>query len=368
MRWARAVLGTLMAGVVAWQAGPAGACGGLVAPNGAVRLVRTTTLAAWHAGYEHYVTSFQFDGDGAEFGSIVPLPGIPTKVEKGGSWTLQRLEREVQPPVATAAASSGVGEAGSATVILQTHVDALELTVLKGGGGAVGQWAKANGFLLTPDAPELLDYYARHSLIFLAARFDAAQARARGQQFGDGTPVHLTIPLPKPWVPLRILTLGQRPSDPVSADVFVLTDLRPTIHLPEVGARVARSQPASSQLLGDLRADQGMQWVPDRMWLTYVAIDAPALQINADLVVAGPPRPPARSARPTPRPPTTLAPTTTSTAPTTAPPTTAGPVLDAAPLLAGPAHRTTEPSGGAVLVALLLLALCGGGVARTLRR
>src|SRR5437763_9505309 len=77
-------------------AAPAGACGGLVAPNGAVRLLRTSTLAAYHDGVEHYVTSFQFAGGSdqavgasdaagpSEFGSIVPLPGIPTTVERGG--------------------------------------------------------------------------------------------------------------------------------------------------------------------------------------------------------------------------------------------------------------------------------------------
>src|SRR2546427_9221387 len=82
-------------------AGAAWACGGLVAPNGTVRLLRTTTLAGWHAGVEHYVTSFRFagNGDGAanEFGSIVPLPAIPTSVVPGGGWTLQRLQKEVAP-------------------------------------------------------------------------------------------------------------------------------------------------------------------------------------------------------------------------------------------------------------------------------
>src|SRR3954452_10931209 len=79
---------------------PAAACGGLVAPNGTVRLLRTTTLAAWHDGVEHYITSFQFAGDSTvgEFGSIVPLPAVPTSVERGGDWTLQRLEKETTPP------------------------------------------------------------------------------------------------------------------------------------------------------------------------------------------------------------------------------------------------------------------------------
>ena len=121
-------------------AGPALACGGLVSPNGTIALVRTTTLAAYHHGVEHYVTGFKFVGGGAEFGSIVPLPGIPTRVIRGGDWTLQRLEREVQPPVEGVAlkAAAPVPAASPAQVILQTSIDSLDITVLKGGGYAVG--------------------------------------------------------------------------------------------------------------------------------------------------------------------------------------------------------------------------------------
>ncbi|MDQ1356818.1 MAG: hypothetical protein QOG44_1191, partial [Acidimicrobiaceae bacterium] len=85
-------------GLMIAAAPPAGACGGLVAPNGAVRLDRTTTLAAYHGGVEHYVTSFRYAGGGTNFGSIIPLPGIPSDVRRAGSWTLQRLEREAHPP------------------------------------------------------------------------------------------------------------------------------------------------------------------------------------------------------------------------------------------------------------------------------
>ena len=79
-------------------AGPVAACGGLIGENGTISLVRTTTLAAYHDGIERYVTSFEFTGEGAELGSIVPLPDVPTKVERGGDWTLQRLQQEVAPP------------------------------------------------------------------------------------------------------------------------------------------------------------------------------------------------------------------------------------------------------------------------------
>src|SRR5437588_12499527 len=84
--------------LVAVAVSPAVACGGRVGENGTIQLTRTTTLAAYHDGVERYVTSFEFTGEGKELGSITPLPGVPSKVERGGSWTLQRLEREVQPP------------------------------------------------------------------------------------------------------------------------------------------------------------------------------------------------------------------------------------------------------------------------------
>src|SRR5262245_38015570 len=137
--------------VVAALAAPAGACGGLVGENGTIQLTRTSTLAAYHNGVERYVTSFKFTGQGKEVGSIVPLPAIPTKGARGGSWTLQRLEREVAPPerFAFAAADSAQKSAAPAEVILETQIDALDITILKGGGNAVGEWAVDHGFLLT---------------------------------------------------------------------------------------------------------------------------------------------------------------------------------------------------------------------------
>src|SRR5437762_8081968 len=115
-------------------AAPAWACGGLIGPNGTVSLGRTTTLAGYHGGVEHYVTSFRFEGAGGAFGSLVPLPGVPSDVQRGGDWTLQRLERETQPPVefAGTAGSTQTASAGPAEVLLQKRIDALDITVLKG--------------------------------------------------------------------------------------------------------------------------------------------------------------------------------------------------------------------------------------------
>jgi hypothetical protein len=268
-------------------AGPTLACGGLIGPNGAVNLLRTTTLAAYHDGLEHYVTAFQFQGGGGAFGSLTPLPGVPSSVEKGGDWTLQRLIRETNPPVPQAFSDRAVA-AGSAEEIMKVKIDALDVTVLKGGSAEVGQWAAQHGFRLPPDAPEVLEFYAKRSPIFLAAVFDADAAKDRGQAIGDGTPVHVTIPTPNPWVPIRILALGKAADARVDADVYLMTDNAPAL-LPTPtgsnGMRLEHSDAASKSLLDDLRSDRGMAWVPSSGWLTKVAIDADAPQLSYDLAI-----------------------------------------------------------------------------------
>ncbi len=270
-------------------AGPALACGGVFSQNGEVNLTRTTTLAGYADGIEHYVTAFEFAGTGGAFGSIVPLPGVPTTVEEGGEWTLQRLVKEVTPPPPQArlefAASAAAGD--SAEVLLETRVGALDLTVLKGGAQAVGQWAIDNGFLLTPDAPEVLDFYARRSPIFLAARFDAAAVADKGVNIGDGTPVHITIPTENPWVPLRILGLGRVEGERIDADVFVLTEIKPTLLAGKDSAGVVldRQELASDALLTDLRTDKGMEWLPQSMWLSYLKVAAAPSELTYDLAI-----------------------------------------------------------------------------------
>ena len=276
---------------------PAFACGGLIAPNGAVGLVKTSTLAAYVNGVEHYVTQFEFAGAKGEFGSIVPLPDIPTKIRKGGDWTLDRLAIEVQPPVAFAEAG-GVAladTAQAAVVIEQKQIGALQVTILKGGGSEVGEWAEANDFSLPPDAPEVLDFYGNRSPIFMAAKFDATEAARRGLQVGQGTSIHLSIPTDEPWVPLRILSLGQGGEAVVEADVFLLTESRPALlpgpagsdtQLPTDGLSLVRDEEASQLLLSDLAGDRGMRWLPtEGMWFSYLTLQERASDLTYDLAM-----------------------------------------------------------------------------------
>ena len=290
---AMAMAGAVVASgaAVLLAAAPAGACGGLVGENGTIELARTTTLAAYSDGIERYVTAFEFTGEGESVGSIVPLPDVPTEVTRAGDWTLQRLAQEVAPPTGGGddAASAEAAVRADVDVILETQVDALDITVISGGGDEVGQWALDNGFLLTPDAPEVLDYYAERSPVFMAAKFDASRAADLGQAAGDSTPIMATIPTDDPWVPVRILGLGADEARTIEADVFLLTDAEPALLAGGTGLTLERSERAGGALLDDLRSDVNMGWVPGDLWFSYLTLDAPAGELDYDLAVSNTP-------------------------------------------------------------------------------
>src|SRR5262245_1519061 len=272
--------------------GVASACGGLVAPGHAEVLQKATTLAAWHGGYEHYVTGFVFAGSANDFGYIVPLPGVPVQIEKAGDWTLERLEREINPPPPVFAAADTAPEAAARVEVLQrVTVDALDITVVRGGGADVAAWAAKNGFDLTADAPAVLGRYGSSGAVFALATFNRGSAAREGLFEGQGTVVHFVIPTKAPWIPLRILTLGKVAAEPVDADLFVLTDDRPWFApgLSDMaGMSVVRSEPASASLLRDLRSDRGMAWIPrNGMWLTAMHLGTAAGTITADLSIDG---------------------------------------------------------------------------------
>lgn len=277
---------TVLTAALLLVAVPAFACGFLVAPNGAVRLVRTATLVGHVDGVEHYVTSFEFQGGGAAFGSIVPLPAVPTTVERAGSWTLQRLRQETQPAPLAEAAPLAASRADGATVLQEVEVDALDITILEGGGADVFAWAEDNGFDLGEGAADLLGFYAERSPYFMAARFDPERAERLDQAQGDGTPIHLAMPTEDPWVPLRILGFDKPDQEIVEADVYLLTEDEPTL-LPagRPGLSLEASRPAGPALLDDLRSDENSGWVPEQAWLTYLRLQEPAGTLTYDLAV-----------------------------------------------------------------------------------
>ncbi len=289
-------------------AAPAMACGGLVAPGHAEALEKAVTLAAWHDHLEHYVTGFQFAGGADSFGYIIPLPGVPTSITKGGSWTLERLQGEIgEGPLAPQNHVLFAAEARASApvaVLQQVKIEALDITVVRGGGPDVAEWAQKNGFDMTPDAPKVLGAYSDRGAIFALAKFDRVNASERGLIEGQGQVIQFTIPTKAPWIPLKILALGKAGVELVDAELFVLTDDRPSFY-PEIGSMVGMSvradRPASASLLKDLRGDRAMSWVPaSGMWLTALNIHTVASNVTSDLSIDGGGPVPAPLGRPIP--------------------------------------------------------------------
>ena len=265
------------------------ACGFLVSANGAVRLGKTTTFVVWEEGIEHYITNFTFEGPAESFGSLIPLPAEPTDVTRAGDWTLQRLQREVAPlgrDEARLADFAAFASAESVEVLLRTRIDSLDVVVLKGGGADVLAWVNDNGFSLPPgpETEHLLDFYGSRSPYFMAARFDADAAAQDDFVAGDGIPVQITMPTRQPWVPLHILHGAKPDSEIIEADVFLLTPQRPDLLYGE-GLTIERSEWASDLLLDDLRSDEGMEWIPEEGWFTYLKLDTEAQNVVYDLSV-----------------------------------------------------------------------------------
>ena len=288
------------------QALPAAACGGLVAPNGAIRLERATTLVEWHAGVEHYLTSFSYQGSASTFGWIVPLPTVPENVKEGGDWTLQRLERETQPQPLFAFDFGAKAESASAAVVLQQwQVQALDITVLRGSGQEVLDWAAVNGFAIDAETHAHILQYAKGSPIFMAAKYNAARANAQRLNFGDGAPVLITMKLPHPWIPFEVLAAGQT----VQADLYLLSDMpvntsewRALIGESGVGTTVPGTDGSTADfgaygftlkfqekmndsLYHDLSTDKNMGWVRRDSWLTYLSLSAPDDKVTYDMSV-----------------------------------------------------------------------------------
>ncbi|TME57360.1 MAG: DUF2330 domain-containing protein [Chloroflexi bacterium] len=280
------------------QALPAAACGGLIAPNGAIRLERATTLVAWHDGVERYLTSFSYNGSASSFGWIVPLPAVPEKVEEGGGWTLQRLFREAhpQPQIFDLAFAAQRASPTTAEVLQQVQVRALDITVLRGSGQAVLDWAAENGFAVDAETRAHVVHYAQGSPIFMAAKYNAGRAQQQRLLFGDGAPVLITLKIPHPWIPFEVLAAGAQ----VQADLYLLSDKpvntsewRALIGVSGVGTAVQGAEgftlefqeKMTDSLYRDLSTDKNMGWVRKDSWLSYLTLNAPDDKVTYDMSV-----------------------------------------------------------------------------------
>ena len=100
--WRRVAVGLPAAALAVFLAAtPALACGGLIGPNGAVNLLRTTTLAGYHDGVEHYVTAFQFAGGGGAVRLDHPASGHADERRQGRRLDAPAADQRDEPRAAS---------------------------------------------------------------------------------------------------------------------------------------------------------------------------------------------------------------------------------------------------------------------------
>ena len=156
---------------------------------------------------------------------------------------------------------------------MKVRIDALDITVIRGGSDQVGQWASDHGFRLPPDAPEcsISTPHARRSSSPRCSMPMPPPSVGRPSAMAPG-PHHDP---PKPMVPLRPGSRKARRS--VEADVY--SDGQDPALLPAPDgstAYVGHSAAASDLLLSDLRATR--EWMVPRTRGSKVRIDASAPQ------------------------------------------------------------------------------------------
>ena len=102
------------------------------------------------------------------------------------------------------------------------------------------------------------------------------------------------------WVPLEVLANAL---DPVNADLFLLTDARPTTgeefglfgiptssvgdELPGApGFTLQAQERMTPQLHTDLSSDRNMAWVPSDGWVTHLTLNASSTTVDYDMNVS----------------------------------------------------------------------------------
>lgn len=173
---------------------------------------------------------------------------------------------------------------------------ALDITVLRGTGQGVLDWAASNGFAVDAETRAHILQYAKGSPVFMAAKYNAERAATQRLIFGDGAPVLITMKIAHPWIPFEVLAAGQQ----VQADLYLLSDKpvntsewRALVGASGVGTTVPGAEGFTLQfqekmtdsLYHDLSTDKNMGWVRSDSWLTYLSLNAPDSKVTYDMSV-----------------------------------------------------------------------------------
>ena len=279
-------------------AAPALACGGLVAPDGDVRLDKATTFVAWHDGVEHYVTSFAYTGAAADVGWIVPLPAVPSKIEAAGrgrcsgSSASSILRRSFVPSRQQARGAGGLRRcrAGAGRGARRHRAQGQRL---EGDRLVCPQRLSAAAGDQGPPAPVRAGQPGLHGRQIQQLGRAAARAAVRRRRPAAHHHAHAAA-VGAAGDPRQRGCSGE--CRPLPADrIKPLTTENgvPVVSRSSVGSvidsakgfTVAGAEPMNASLHHDLSIDRNMSWVPASGYLTYLTLNAPGADVTYDLGV-----------------------------------------------------------------------------------
>jgi hypothetical protein len=304
-RWGLICILTLS--MLALYSMPAAACGGPLSAGQNIHLQKSETLVAWHNGTEYYMTNFTYttSGDPKNFGWVLPLPAEPQKIEAGDLKTFETLHYDSQRPTFSFnlfSRGNTAGAPGGAQVLQQTRINSLDITIVKGNGSQIVEWATQNGFNVDEMTRAHLLQYAKASPIFMAAKYDLSsvtqEQKDKQLKGGVSTPVLLTIKTSQLWVPMELLAVeGQY----TSADFYLLTDqpvhassLNAKLGISSEGSGIANAPGLTLNYQGQLsdgaytsiKGQTNMGWVWPKSWLTYLSLSAPGEKVTYDVGIS----------------------------------------------------------------------------------
>jgi hypothetical protein len=215
-KWIRGLSGALLAVLAA---APVLACMAIPMrpsndPRVQMHLTEQRALIYQDKGEEHLVLSVKYEGATPQFAWVIPTETRPQiAVQKGAPfhelWRLTEIRRPTHA-MAPAAAAGGIGSLDKAVQVVERKVEGpYELIVLRGdNGSALYEWLSRNGFGLTTDSRQALDYYAQKGWYFACARLrpGGADNASIQKHLRDGTiaALHLHYKATRLSYPLRV--------------------------------------------------------------------------------------------------------------------------------------------------------------------
>ncbi len=197
-------------------------------------------IMVFDGGHEDLLLQVKYEGPVAEFGWLIPVPGLPT-VEKGSMKCFyelsqytqkyfdagQRYGRNKSSSYGVAGIDSAAAPEPPVKVIEIKTVGAYEIAVLSTKDTtALEKWLQEQHFSIPTNATAIIDEYVQRHWFFVAAKVNLQQDRqnlaasAQGLSSGELNPLHIRFDTEQCVYPLKISAGNGRPTE---VQVYVLS-------------------------------------------------------------------------------------------------------------------------------------------------